>query len=69
MNGSDEVSELTELSEISSSTKLTGIISEKGWVDLIYFSGKGLMARTKTTVKLDRLGTSEASVSGMSSRG
>ena len=42
-----EVSELSEFSGTSSSTKLTEISNEEEWIDSVYFSD--LMARTRKT--------------------
>ena len=53
----DEVSELSEFSGTSSSTKLTENSSKEEHIDLIYFSGKGLMARMRKMMRLEEPGT------------
>ena len=50
LDSSDEVSELSEFSATSPSTKLTENGSEEDQVDLIYFSS--LMARIRKTIRL-----------------
>ena len=51
LDSSDEVSDMSEFSGTSSSTKLTENSSKEEWIDSTYFSG--LMARTRKTLRLE----------------
>ena len=63
LDSSGKVSELSEVSGTSSSTKLTENSSEEEWVDSIYYSG--LMARMRKTIRPEQgPGTSGAGTQG-----
>ena len=51
LDGLGEVSDLSEFSETSFSTKLFEVGNNKEWIDSIYFSD--LMARTRETVRME----------------
>ena len=65
----DEVSDLSEFSGTSSSIKLTENGSKEEQVDLIYFSGKSLIAQTRKMMRLEDRWTSETGGSGGSPKG